>query len=148
MASIIILVNRCWNEHLIKRTLSYGSWSRTESDKSDTDTMKMAHWIYAICGCWSVTSVRFLLALASSTSSPRTVLVTGGCGYIGSHTCLELLSYEQEEYRVVVVDNLDNSKEESLKRVRKLVNVDGASSRLVFRHCDMKANSQGQVQLH
>lgn len=45
------------------------------------------------------------------------VLVTGGAGYIGSHTCLELL---QAGYEVVVVDNLCNSKEESLKRVQQL----------------------------
>lgn len=45
------------------------------------------------------------------------VLVTGGAGYIGSHTCLELL---QAGYDVTVVDNLSNSKEESLRRVREL----------------------------
>ena len=45
------------------------------------------------------------------------ILVTGGAGYIGSHTCLELL---QAGYEVVVVDNLSNSKEESSKRVKKL----------------------------
>ena len=45
------------------------------------------------------------------------VLVTGGAGYIGSHTCLELL---KAGYHVIVVDNLCNSKEESLKRVQKL----------------------------
>ncbi len=37
------------------------------------------------------------------------ILVTGGAGYIGSHTCLELLN---AGYEVVVVDNLSNSKEE------------------------------------
>jgi UDP-glucose 4-epimerase len=42
------------------------------------------------------------------------VLVTGGAGYIGSHTCVEML---KEGMDVVVVDNLDNSKEESLHRV-------------------------------
>ncbi|MBF0197343.1 MAG: UDP-glucose 4-epimerase GalE [Planctomycetes bacterium] len=47
----------------------------------------------------------------------RTVLVTGGAGYIGSHTCLELL---EEGSQVVVVDNLDNSSSESLKRVEQL----------------------------
>lgn len=45
------------------------------------------------------------------------ILVTGGAGYIGSHTCLELLN---EDYNVIVVDNLANSKEEALKRVEKL----------------------------
>ncbi len=45
------------------------------------------------------------------------VLVTGGAGYIGSHTCVELLS---EGYGVVVVDNLCNSNPESLNRVEKL----------------------------
>jgi len=39
------------------------------------------------------------------------VLVTGGAGYIGSHACVELL---QSDYRVIVVDNLSNSKIESL----------------------------------
>ncbi len=47
----------------------------------------------------------------------QTVLVTGGAGYIGSHTCLELLD---AGFEVVVVDNLDNSSEESLRRVREL----------------------------
>lgn len=45
------------------------------------------------------------------------VLVTGGAGYIGSHTCLELLNGGHD---VVVIDNLSNSKEESLRRVQKL----------------------------
>lgn len=45
------------------------------------------------------------------------VLVTGGAGYIGSHTCLELL---QAGYNVTVVDNLVNSKKESLRRVQEL----------------------------
>jgi UDP-glucose 4-epimerase len=45
------------------------------------------------------------------------ILTTGGAGYIGSHTCLELL---HNGFEVVVVDNLLNSKEESLKRVQAL----------------------------
>lgn len=46
-----------------------------------------------------------------------TILVTGGAGYIGSHTVLELLSTNQN---VVVIDNLSNSSEESLKRVESI----------------------------
>jgi UDP-glucose 4-epimerase len=45
------------------------------------------------------------------------ILVTGGVGYIGSHTCIELL---KADYEVVVVDNLCNSSLEALKRVEKL----------------------------
>ena len=45
------------------------------------------------------------------------VLVTGGAGYIGSHTCIEMQS---AGYDVVVVDNLDNSNAEALKRVDKI----------------------------
>jgi UDP-glucose 4-epimerase len=47
----------------------------------------------------------------------RPILVTGGAGYIGSHTCVELL---EAGYRVVVVDNLSNSKETALERVRAI----------------------------
>ena len=45
------------------------------------------------------------------------ILVTGGAGYIGSHTCIELLNAGHE---VVVLDNLSNSSEESLNRVQEL----------------------------
>ncbi|PIE29304.1 UDP-glucose 4-epimerase GalE [candidate division KSB3 bacterium] len=45
------------------------------------------------------------------------ILVTGGAGYIGSHTCIELL---EAGYDVTVVDNLSNSKEESLIRVQAI----------------------------
>lgn len=47
----------------------------------------------------------------------KTILVTGGAGYIGSHTCLALLN---AGYQVIVVDNLLNSKTESIKRVEQL----------------------------
>ena len=45
------------------------------------------------------------------------ILVTGGAGYIGSHTCIELI---KGGYQVVVVDNLCNSSEEPLKRIENL----------------------------
>jgi UDP-glucose 4-epimerase len=45
------------------------------------------------------------------------VLVTGGAGYIGSHTCVELL---QAGYEVVVFDNFSNSQPEALRRVEKI----------------------------
>ena len=46
-----------------------------------------------------------------------TILVTGGAGYIGSHTCVELLD---SGYDVVVIDNLCNSNPESLRRVQEI----------------------------
>ena len=49
------------------------------------------------------------------------ILVTGGAGYIGSHTCVELLN---SGYDVVVVDNLCNSSEESIKRIKKITGKD------------------------
>ena len=57
------------------------------------------------------------------------ILVTGGAGYIGSHTCLELL---QAGHRVTVVDSLVNAKKESLQRVMELT---GKS--LVFHQIDL-----------
>ncbi|OYY50919.1 MAG: UDP-glucose 4-epimerase GalE [Methylophilaceae bacterium 17-44-8] len=50
-----------------------------------------------------------------------TVLVTGGAGYIGSHTCLQLL---QSGYDIVVMDNFSNSQSTSLARVSQLTGVD------------------------
>lgn len=45
------------------------------------------------------------------------ILITGGAGYIGSHTCIELLN---SGYEIVVIDNLDNSSRESLRRVEQI----------------------------
>ncbi len=58
------------------------------------------------------------------------ILVTGGAGYIGSHTCLELL---QAGWEVVVLDNLSNSSAESLRRVRNM-----AGRELTFIEGDMR----------
>ncbi|MFM0251699.1 SDR family NAD(P)-dependent oxidoreductase, partial [Paraburkholderia sediminicola] len=50
-------------------------------------------------------------------STKGTILVTGGAGFIGSHTCVELLN---GGYDVVVIDNLVNSNRESLRRVETI----------------------------
>jgi UDP-glucose 4-epimerase len=50
-------------------------------------------------------------------TTPKTILVTGASGYIGSHTCVELLS---AGYAVVALDNLGNSSVEALRRVEKI----------------------------
>lgn len=59
-----------------------------------------------------------------------TILVTGGAGYIGSHTCVELL---EKGYEVVVVDNLSNSSKESLNRVVKIT-----GKKLKFYNADVR----------
>jgi UDP-glucose 4-epimerase len=58
-----------------------------------------------------------------------TILVTGGAGYIGSHTCVELL---EAGYKVIAIDNLINSKEESLRRVQEIT-----GKTLAFIECDL-----------
>jgi len=47
------------------------------------------------------------------------ILVTGGCGYIGSHTCVELL---ESNYEVVIIDNLSNSKESVVDLIKQITN--------------------------
>lgn len=49
------------------------------------------------------------------------ILVTGGCGYIGSHTCVELLN---GGYEVVVVDNFSNSKKDVVDKIKKITHKD------------------------
>ncbi|MBR6336369.1 MAG: UDP-glucose 4-epimerase GalE [Ruminococcus sp.] len=49
------------------------------------------------------------------------ILVTGGAGFIGSHTCVELL---ENGYEIIVFDNFSNSKPEALKRVKKITGKD------------------------
>ncbi len=58
------------------------------------------------------------------------IFVTGGTGYIGSHTCVELL---EQGYEVVVIDNLCNSNKESLNRVQELT-----GKRLAFYEGDVR----------
>ncbi|KMM36884.1 UDP-glucose 4-epimerase GalE [Guptibacillus hwajinpoensis] len=74
------------------------------------------------------------------------ILVTGGAGYIGSHTCVQLLNHGSD---IVVVDNFSNSKMESLDRVRELTErdfpfyevdlLDRASLEQVFKENEIEA---------
>ncbi|KAJ2111580.1 hypothetical protein GGH17_006583 [Coemansia sp. RSA 788] len=57
--------------------------------------------------------------MAVGSTAPH-VLVTGGAGFIGSHTVLELV---KQGFKVVVVDNLCNSCEEPLRRIQKLAHL-------------------------
>lgn len=50
----------------------------------------------------------------------KTILVTGGCGYIGRHCCVQLIQYG---YRVVIVDNLVNSDQQILESIKKITKV-------------------------
>ncbi len=58
------------------------------------------------------------------------ILVTGGAGYIGSHTCIELI---KAGYDVVIVDNFYNSKRESLRRIAEL-----SGKPITFYECDIR----------
>ena len=80
----------------------------------------------------------------------KRILVAGGCGYIGSHTLVSLLSDTKIQYSVVVVDDLSNSSSESLHRVADIVSLEGGFAststdghagqdphgRLIFRRVD------------
>jgi len=50
-----------------------------------------------------------------------TILVTGGAGYIGSHTCVELLN---AGYEIIILDNLINSKPEAVQKIKQITNKD------------------------
>ena len=47
----------------------------------------------------------------------KTILVTGGAGYIGSHTCIELM---KSGYEVVIIDDLSNSKKIAVDRIEQI----------------------------
>jgi len=62
------------------------------------------------------------------------ILATGGAGYIGSHTCVELL---RNGHEVVVVDNLQNSKHEAVRRVQAI-----AGRELIFFQADLRDKAE------
>ena len=66
------------------------------------------------------------------------LLITGGAGFIGSHTCLVLLDAGHD---LVVLDDFSNSSPESLKRVRQLANLEGSSPRLQVVEGDIRNKS-------
>ena len=66
------------------------------------------------------------------------LLITGGAGFIGSHTCLVLLD---AGHNLVVLDDFSNSSPESLKRVRQLANLESSSARLQVVEGDIRNKS-------
>ena len=56
-----------------------------------------------------------------------TILVTGGCGFIGSHTCLELLS---KGYRILIIDSNINSKENVIEKIKKIATINSNDKRI------------------
>lgn len=66
-----------------------------------------------------------------------TVLVTGGAGYIGSHTCMELID---AGYDVVVIDNLSNSSVEPLKRIENFT-----GKQILFYHGDIRCRDDIEI---
>lgn len=66
------------------------------------------------------------------------ILVTGGAGYIGSHTCVELI---EAGYTPIVIDNLSNSNPEGLRRVGEITGKPWNSSKATcgMKHCWMKS---------
>ena len=71
---------------------------------------------------WTLREKSDYMANKSLAKSPTelTILVTGGAGFIGSHTCVELLA---KGFNVVIVDDLSNSSEVAVERVRKIAGV-------------------------
>ncbi len=49
----------------------------------------------------------------------ETILITGGAGFIGSHTCLDLI---QKGYKVIVLDNLENSSNDAIEKIKNILN--------------------------
>ena len=59
----------------------------------------------------------------------QTILVTGGAGYIGSHTVVELLAHN---YQVIIIDNFCNSSPKALERIEQISGKNRYFIRLTF----------------
>ncbi|XP_042500690.1 uncharacterized protein LOC122078669 isoform X2 [Macadamia integrifolia] len=77
--------------------------------------------------------VQDILCFVLQSTMAKNILVTGGAGYIGSHTVLQLLV---GGFKATVIDNLDNSSEVAVKRVKELAGEFG--SNLVFHKIDLR----------
>ena len=134
----------------LERVLSFDPPSKltefvdADAPLTSVDANMMSFALRAVAGM-ALASTASGMTLARSTgglralstlrggASGKEVLVTGGVGYIGSHTVLELL---RADYRVVIVDNLCNSNLECLKRVQEL-----AGKEATFYEADIRDKS-------
>ena len=67
----------------------------------------------------------------------NTVLVTGGCGYIGSHTCINLL---ENNFKILIIDSLINSSRNTFSRIKELIDKKGIdiSEKITFIEGDIR----------
>ena len=67
----------------------------------------------------------------------KSILVTGGAGYIGSHTCIELI---RKGFDVCIVDSLINSSEEVITQIKKIIKIEDHKNlnKLFFRKGDLR----------
>ena len=70
----------------------------------------------------------------------ETILVTGGCGYIGSHTCVSLL---ENNFNILILDSLVNSSKDNLDNIRKTLSLEGVkiSDNIRFLEGDLRDKS-------
>ena len=68
--------------------------------------------------------------MLKSYKNKKKILVTGGAGYIGSHTCIELLN---TGYDVLILDNFSNSSTSVIKNIKKI-----SKTRINYIQCDLR----------
>jgi UDP-glucose 4-epimerase len=75
------------------------------------------------------------MSTGNDSIDTKHILVTGGCGYIGTHTIVCLL---EQNYSVVVVDNLVNANAISLEKVKEICSLPSDTDRLIFHKVDIR----------